>query len=136
MKAFSLALTLLLALAVNSSVTAQEEQSAAKSFEQLQKFNRFYRYLDATYVDQVDMEPLVEDAIRSMLEDLDPHSVYLDKEEMQKHIGIGKEMAKLDKAMMARYEEFIRNEGFEELAEKDEEMAEMLAKYKGLQDEV
>ncbi|OKY99445.1 MAG: peptidase S41 [Alistipes sp. 58_9_plus] len=83
MKAFSLALTLLLALAVNSSVTAQEEQSAAKSFEQLQKFNRFYRYLDATYVDQVDMEPLVEDAIRSMLEDLDPHSVYLDKEEMQ-----------------------------------------------------
>lgn len=83
MKAFSLALTLLLALAVNCSVTAQEEQSAAKSFEQLQKFNRFYRYLDATYVDQVDMEPLVEDAIRSMLEDLDPHSVYLDKEEMQ-----------------------------------------------------
>ena len=82
MKAFSLALTLLLALAVNCSVTAQEEQSAAKSFEQLQKFNRFYRYLDATYVDQVDMEPLVEDAIRSMLEDLDPHSVYLDKEEM------------------------------------------------------
>ena len=47
MKAFSLALTLLLALAVNSSVTAQEEQSAAKSVEQLQKFNRFYRYLDA-----------------------------------------------------------------------------------------
>ena len=72
MKAFSLVLTLLLALAVNCSVTAQEEQSAAKSFEQLQKFNRFYRYLDATYVDQVDMEPLVEDAIRSMLEDLDP----------------------------------------------------------------
>ena len=83
MKAFSLVLTLLLALAVNGSVTAQEEQSTAKSFEQLQKFNRFYRYLDATYVDQVDMEPLVEDAIRSMLEDLDPHSVYLDKEEMQ-----------------------------------------------------
>lgn len=83
MKAFSLALTLILALAVNCSVTAQEEQSAAKSFEQLQKFNRFYRYLDATYVDQVDMEPLVEDAIRSMLEDMDPHSVYLDKEEMQ-----------------------------------------------------
>lgn len=60
----------------------------------------------------------------------------VDKDEMQKHIEIGKEMAKLDKAMMARYEEFIRSEGFEELAEKDEEMAELLAKYKGLQDEV
>lgn len=29
------------------------------------------------------MEPLVEDAIRGMLEGLDPHSVYLDREEMR-----------------------------------------------------
>lgn len=50
---------------------------------QLQKFNRFYRYLDGMYVDKVDMEPLVESAVRSMLADLDPHSAYLDAEEME-----------------------------------------------------
>lgn len=51
--------------------------------EQLQKFNRFYRYLTGLYVDPVEMEPLVESAIRSMLADLDPHSAYLDAEEME-----------------------------------------------------
>ena len=48
---------------------------------QLQKFTRFYRNLNALYVDSVDMEPLVEEAIRRMLEELDPHSAYLDQEE-------------------------------------------------------
>lgn len=74
---------LLLVLSVAAPLAAEAQQRDGKAFEQLQKLNRFYSYLDATYVDEVDMEPLVEDAIRSMLEDLDPHSVYLDKEEMR-----------------------------------------------------
>lgn len=51
--------------------------------EQLQKFDRFYRNLGGLYVDSVQMAPLVEAAIRSMLLQLDPHSAYLDREEME-----------------------------------------------------
>lgn len=58
---------------------AQTEDAA----EQLQKLNRFYRYLNGMYVDTVEMKPLVENAIRGMLSELDPHSVYLDAEEMR-----------------------------------------------------
>lgn len=57
-------------------------QSARESLMQLQKLNRFYRYLETMYVDSVAMAPLVESAMRSMLSELDPHSTYLDIEEM------------------------------------------------------
>ena len=50
---------------------------------QLQKLNRFYRYLQGMYVDSLQMAPVVESAIRGMLADLDPHSVYLTAEEMR-----------------------------------------------------
>lgn len=50
---------------------------------QLQKLNRVYRHLYNAYVDSVNMEQLVEGGIRAMLEELDPHSVYLDKKEMK-----------------------------------------------------
>lgn len=82
MKGITFVFTFLL-LSLLPDMAAAQQEAAEKAFAQLQKLNRFYRYLDATYVDEVDMEPLVEDAIRSMLEDLDPHSVYLDKEEMR-----------------------------------------------------
>lgn len=49
---------------------------------QQQKLNQVYRYLEKFYVDKVEMAPLVEDAIRAMLEELDPHSAYLDAAEM------------------------------------------------------
>ena len=61
------------------SASAQTDDAA----EQLQKLNRFYRYLNGMYVDTVEMKPLVENAIRGMLSELDPHSVYLDAEEMR-----------------------------------------------------
>ena len=59
---------------------AQQNKNAV---EQLQKLNRFYRYLSVMYVDSLDMKPIVESAIREMLSELDPHSTYLDIEEMK-----------------------------------------------------
>lgn len=38
----------------------------------MQKLTQVYRYLDGLYVDEVDMQPLVESAISGMLEELDP----------------------------------------------------------------
>ncbi len=51
--------------------------------EQIQKLNQFLDYLLNNYVEVVDAEPLVESAINAILSDLDPHSSYYNREEMQ-----------------------------------------------------
>lgn len=53
------------------------------SMQQMQKLAQVYRYLSGLYVDEVDMAPLTESAIRGMLEELDPHSAYIGAEEMK-----------------------------------------------------
>lgn len=53
------------------------------SVQQMQKLAQVYRYLSGLYVDEVDMGPLTESAIRSMLEELDPHSAYIGADEMK-----------------------------------------------------
>lgn len=55
----------------------------AGSVRQLQKLTQVYRYLNGLYVDEVEMQPLVESAITGMLEELDPHSAYIGPEEMK-----------------------------------------------------
>ena len=49
---------------------------------QLEKFTQFYSYLNRTYVDTVDNRALIEDAIQSVLMELDPHSTYITAEDM------------------------------------------------------
>lgn len=51
--------------------------------EPLRKIVEVYRYLDHAYVDEVDTEPLAEEAVRGMLSTLDPHSAYLTVDEMK-----------------------------------------------------
>lgn len=71
--------TLLLSLALPLSVQAQDTNTV----RQLQKLAHVYRYLDKMYVDEVDMQPIVEGAIAGMLDKLDPHSAYIGAEEMK-----------------------------------------------------
>ena len=47
------------------------------------KLDRTIRLINDLYVDDVDKNKITESAIRSMLEELDPHSSYLDKEEVR-----------------------------------------------------
>ncbi len=47
------------------------------------KIDRVLKLVDAYYVDSVKQDKLVEDAIVSILKDLDPHSVYITKEEVK-----------------------------------------------------
>jgi carboxyl-terminal processing protease len=51
--------------------------------EQGEKFNTLLYYMNRMYVDSVDLDGLVETAIRGMLEELDPHSVYIPSEDLQ-----------------------------------------------------
>jgi carboxyl-terminal processing protease len=50
---------------------------------QLEKMARALQVVRLTYVEPVEEEKLVEDAIRGMLRELDPHSVYLSAEELR-----------------------------------------------------
>lgn len=61
----------------------QQSQQRGDAAEQYQKLSRFYRFLSTMYVDDVEMKPLVEKAIREMLSELDPHSYYLDEAEVK-----------------------------------------------------
>ncbi len=46
------------------------------------KFNSILRYIDESYVDTIDMNVFLEDAIPSVIEGLDPHSRYFTSEQM------------------------------------------------------
>jgi len=58
---------------------------AAQSFNDnnVFKFLQFYDLVVKNYVDSVDKDELIEDAIVAMLQELDPHSIYISKEDVQ-----------------------------------------------------
>jgi len=66
------------ALACVLNATAQQSSSFSAY-----KFVRFLQYLSNDYVDTVNPNHLVDDAIVNILEKLDPHSVYISKEDVQ-----------------------------------------------------
>ncbi len=61
----------------------EAQRSSNDVREQTLKFQRLAALIDAFYVDTVNLPKLTEDAIVKMLSDLDPHSVYISKEEME-----------------------------------------------------
>ncbi len=63
--------------------TITDNGSGNNPFNSLLKFREIVTHIDRYYVDEVDTEGLVEDAINGMLEKLDPHSVYIPKEDLQ-----------------------------------------------------
>ena len=77
-------LILLAAVFGTATLAAQERlQEQQENLLQFQKLIEVCRDLLALYVDDVEMKPVVEGGIRGMLEKLDPHSAYLDAEEMR-----------------------------------------------------
>lgn len=72
-------LLLILFTLPSSLLTAQE------TVQQNQlKFGRLLRLVDSYYVDSVNVEKLTEKAIVSLLSELDPHSMYMSKDEVDK----------------------------------------------------
>lgn len=69
-----------LALFILPFITQGQKADPASTVE---KFNTLLYYIEQMYVDSVDSEALVESAIVHMLEELDPHSVYISEEELQ-----------------------------------------------------
>ena len=71
---------LVLAVLMACPFAGQAQESVQ---EQGEKFNTLLYYMNRMYVDSVDLHGLVETAIRGMLEELDPHSVYIPAEDLQ-----------------------------------------------------
>ena len=57
--------------------------NAATELDVSTKFKYVLSHIKNNYVDPVQKQPLVEDAIRGMLESLDPHSVYISADEIK-----------------------------------------------------
>jgi carboxyl-terminal processing protease len=74
-------LSLVAALLVFQNQESHAQRTNAESTTE--KFNTLLYYIEHMYVDSVDSEELVATAIRKMLEELDPHSVYISKEELK-----------------------------------------------------
>jgi len=67
-------------LLLAASLLAFSQHDPAKTED---KFRRALQYMRLSYVDSVDENYLTEVAIRKMLEELDPHSVYMSAEEIK-----------------------------------------------------
>ena len=52
-------------------------------YDQFEKYRKVFGLTTKNYVDEVDTQKLTESAIRGMLGELDPHSVYITAEEMK-----------------------------------------------------
>jgi len=72
-----------LLLANVQGVTAQSQSTDDLPLEELRVFTEVYERIQSDHVESVDDEELVRNAIRGMLQGLDPHSAYLAASEYQ-----------------------------------------------------
>lgn len=71
-------LAITLAVGILTGATLSDPSSGKSNFiSSLVKFKEILTYVERDYVDEVDAEKLVGEAINEMLEKLDPHSVYI-----------------------------------------------------------
>src|SRR6187455_1627584 len=74
------------ALCLNSAWCATAKPAAPPTegqlpLDDLRTFSRVLEQIKATYVEEVDDKTLLENSIRGMLNELDPHSAYLDEKD-------------------------------------------------------
>ncbi|MGA2298339.1 MAG: S41 family peptidase [FCB group bacterium] len=81
-KYFQLILAIVIGFLIGNYI--QPLKSQDNIYHQIKKFQDILSTADKNYVEDVDTKKLVEAAIKGMLEELDPHSVYIPAEEMKK----------------------------------------------------
>ena len=75
---------ILIALGIFVGMKIQDAVSDDKITSQVRKFNDALEVTSRYYVDDVDSQKLTEDAIKGMLEGLDPHSVYISADQLKR----------------------------------------------------
>ncbi len=66
-----------------SAVLFETGNTPKETYTGQTKIEEMLRYIEAKYVDSVDRDKLVDEAIQTILEQLDPHSSYISKEELR-----------------------------------------------------
>jgi len=80
---FSLAVVFGIFIGISMSGNNSDRFSLSKNSSQEIKIKRLINFIEKEYVDTVNTENLLDIAINEMLEELDPHSVYIPKENLQ-----------------------------------------------------
>lgn len=80
-KIFLTVLVLVIGIALGVLITPLV--SSDNVYNQFEKYKKVFGLTVKNYVDDVDTQKLTESAIKGMLNDLDPHSVYIDAKEMK-----------------------------------------------------
>ena len=78
-----LCLALMLGLAPSVPAQTDSEPDETLPLERLRTFTEVYERIQRDYVEDVDPETLIDNAIQGMLQGLDPHSTYLDRSDYQ-----------------------------------------------------
>ena len=73
-----------LALGIVLGMQAQEAVSSDPRTDNFRKIEEAFQFISRNYVERVDSAKLAEDAIEGMIEGLDPHSIYIAAEDMQR----------------------------------------------------
>lgn len=76
----TLILSALILLSSNASLFAQKQELQ----ENIKKIAALYQLVDYAYIDSVDIEELVDNAILETLKELDPHSSYIPRKEIER----------------------------------------------------
>jgi len=84
MKLASFSLIVSLLLIQSFSASAQLKQKSVDPKETTMKFNTLMQLINYYYVEDVDQPKLTEEAIIAVLKELDPHSVYISKKDVEK----------------------------------------------------
>lgn len=75
---------LAVAVGIGLGVAVQPVISGDNVYEQVRKFSDVLNMAARNYVEEIDSQKLTEAAIKGMLNELDPHSVYIPAKEMEK----------------------------------------------------
>ena len=94
---FFIGLAVAIGILIGSTLNFDNKSMLFNNNSNEAKIKRLINYIQYDYVDEVDTDSLLDDAITNMLVKLDPHSIYLPKEELQqekenmqgKFVGIG-----------------------------------------------
>ena len=78
-----LALMLVLGIYIGNGLQVENENSQFFIYPQTNKLNSLLNYVEEEYVDSVSKDAIIEEAIPVILENLDPHSMYIPVEEFQ-----------------------------------------------------
>lgn len=81
--AFIIILSLSPAIALDTKVVPKPLENQSR-FEQLELFNKVLHLIETQYYRPVDTEKLIEGALKGMMETLDPHSAFLNKDFFEK----------------------------------------------------